>query len=214
MSGWTVIVPVKPWRLAKSRLRTMRRADLARAFTLDVLDALCSTKDIERIVMVSAESQLGVEARVRGIDMVVDRPLLSPDGLDIAVQLGRRWAMRTAPSSPLVVVPADLPCLTSAVLGETLRHLDVDGGAFVPDLARGGTTLVGASRPSLLRTSYGHGSAERHRALGMSREIAVPLAVRRDVDTLDDLAHARALGLGPHTSETSGLMPVASAHAV
>ncbi|MFN2537599.1 MAG: 2-phospho-L-lactate guanylyltransferase, partial [Mycobacteriales bacterium] len=46
--------------------------------------------------------------------------------------------------------------------------------------------------------SYGPASRERHLASGAVQLVA-PESVRRDVDTPDDLEHAVALGVGPHT---------------
>ncbi|WP_229052076.1 2-phospho-L-lactate guanylyltransferase [Aeromicrobium sp. Leaf350] len=203
MSGWTVIVPAKPWHLAKSRLRTVRRADLARAFLLDVLDVVAATDGVGRVVVVSAETGLAAEARRRDVALMADRPLGTPGRLNTAVSIGRRWAFAHAPCEPVAVVPADLPCLDPVALATTLAALGEHDRAFVPDLARGGTTLVSAATAGRLRTAYGTGSAARHQRLGLRRVEDVPLVVRRDVDTLEDLADALELGVGGHTLDAA-----------
>ena len=193
-----MIVPVKPWLLAKSRLVTTRRTALAQAFALDTLDLLGSTPDVGRVVVVSAEPRLAGEARRRGFGLVVDRPLLSQRGLDAAADLGRRWALRESPGDRIVILPADLPCLTPAGLYDVLRSLEHHDEAFVRDLDGDGTTLVSAAEPRQLRSAYGQGSAARHAAQGCTEVLEVPLAARRDVDTLDDLAQAFTMGLPSH----------------
>jgi 2-phospho-L-lactate guanylyltransferase (CobY/MobA/RfbA family) len=62
MSSWAVVLPVKPWATAKSRLTSdpAIRADLARAFTLDVIAATRSTPGVAGIVVVTSEPTLSV----------------------------------------------------------------------------------------------------------------------------------------------------------
>ncbi len=210
MNAWTAVVVAKPWRFAKSRLQTPDRARLARAFTLDVLEAVTESAAVGRVVVVSAERGLVGEARRHQVALVADRPGGTTGGLNSAVSLGWHWAQRVAPHDPVVIVPADLPCLTPEILDVTLATMGRHERAFVPDLARGGTTLVSAVRPVELRSAYGPSSASRHERLGLVRLDGVDHAVRRDVDTLDDLAEARLLGLGPRTSAASADTPVAT----
>ena len=200
MTGWTAIVVAKPWGQAKSRLQSPQRATLARAFTLDVLDAVTGTVGVERVVVVSAEPTLVAETRRRDIALLVDRPLVATGGLNTAVNHGWHWAQRTAAGDPVVVLPADLPCLDTRILAETLARLAEHDRAFVPDVARGGTTLVSAACPVALRSAYGPESAARHERLGLTRLTDAPWAARRDVDTLDDLVEAVEFGVAPHTA--------------
>ena len=200
MSGWTAIVVAKPWHAAKSRLDAPHRAALARAFTLDVVDAVTGSELVERVVMVSAERGLVPETRRRGVALVVDRPAVATGGLNTAVNHGWHWARRTAAGDPVVVIPADLPCLDPRSLDDALVRLGEHELAFVPDADELGTTLLSASCPDALRSAYGAGSAARHERLGLVRVPGAPLAARRDVDTLDDLATAVEIGVGPHTA--------------
>ncbi len=200
MTGWTAVVVAKPWHVAKSRLRTPHRAMLARAFTLDVLDAVTASDLVDRVVVVSAERGLVPETRRRGFALVVDRPAVATGGLDAAVDHGWHWARRAAAGDPVVVLPADLPSLEPRVLDGVLARLGELDLAFVPDADQVGTTLVSASCPEALRSAYGPGSAARHERLGLTRVQDVPHAVRRDVDTLADLTSAVQIGVGDHTA--------------
>nr|MCW2728453.1 hypothetical protein [Aeromicrobium sp.] len=135
MTGWTAVLPVKPWGLAKSRLDLLDddRVRIARAFSLDVLDVLLAAKNVERVVVVTAEIELGGLARAAGAAVVEDRPMLARGLLNHAVDAGRRWAQVNAPAAPVVVVPGDLPALTADLLDETVEVLAGEERSFVPD---------------------------------------------------------------------------------
>lgn len=201
MTGWTAILPVKPWSLAKSRLRLGDddRRRMARAFSLDVLDVLLSSESVAKVIVVSAEVELGAIARRAGATVLVDRPLLSPGMLNRAVDAGRRYAYVGRDQKPIVVVPGDLPAMTVSVLDHALQRLGSHDRAYVPDSLGTGTTLLAAARPSLLVPSYGPWSARSHSTGGYATVIDVDPRCRRDVDTATDLAAARHLGAGPRT---------------
>ncbi|MCD9198928.1 2-phospho-L-lactate guanylyltransferase [Aeromicrobium wangtongii] len=201
MTGWTAVVPVKPWGLAKSRLDLPDddRMRLARAFSLDVLDVVLAAASVDRVVVVTAEAELGAIARRRGAAVLTDRPMLARGLLNRAVDAGRQWAKINAAGAPIVVVPGDLAALDAGVLDATLGLLAQQERAFVPDASGMGTTLLAAARPELLIPAYGERSAMHHSDAGYRAVPQVDKRCRRDVDTAADLAEARALGVGPHT---------------
>jgi len=202
----TVIVPVKPWRLAKSRLDLGRdaRERLARAFALDVVAAVAASPLVGRLVIVSAEAELASEGRRHGAVVLADRPLLTPTPLTAAIEQGRGWALAHRPGAPVVVVPADLPALTTSVFDEVVRRAARFRSAFVPDAAGLGTTIAWSQCARRLRPRYGPNSAARHRAIGSVGLVGADLRARIDVDTRDDLSEARRLGLGPRTTQVVG----------
>lgn len=224
MSGYTVVYPVKPWRLGKSRLAldARPRQDLARAFALDVLDVLRGVAAIEHVLVVTDEGELRSEANRIGATVLSDRPLVSNDSLNDAIRAGARWAAVRRPVSPIVVVPSDLPALTAEALGAALAEGSLFGRAFVPDAWSRGTTLLMAHEPAQLVPDFGGHSAQRHAAAGYRELADVDARVRTDVDTVEQLRIARHLGLGSRTqavvdrliaerSAGSGRAPTASA---
>lgn len=202
MTGWTAIVPVKPWRLGKSRLglAAEERAELARAFSLDLLHAVTATPSVDLLVVVTAEAELWALARAHGAIVVADRPLVEVDPLNRAVDSGRRWAASRAPAAPTVVVPGDLPALTAAALTHCLAMMAEHPRAHVPDAAGTGTTMLSASTPATIDPLYGSWSARRHSAAGSRAVPGVDERCRLDVDTQADLARARHVGVGAHTA--------------
>jgi 2-phospho-L-lactate guanylyltransferase len=73
------------------------------------------------------------------------------------------------------------------------------GRGFVADLAGTGTTLLAAGPGVALGAAFGPASRDRHLGSG-AVELVAAESVRHDVDTPADLEHAKALGLGPHTT--------------
>lgn len=198
MTGWTAIIPIKPPGLAKSRLEVEPsvRERLARAFALDVLDAVADTPSVLQSVVVTADPMIAAHARTRAMLTVADRPMLSADGLNNAVRMGRDWAARRWPSSPVVVIPADLPSITSTALTAALERLEMVERGFVPDADGTGTTMSTSLDPTMLRPLFGPRSAFQHAEDGVRPVIEVDHRVRRDVDTVTDLAESRSLGVG------------------
>jgi 2-phospho-L-lactate/phosphoenolpyruvate guanylyltransferase len=199
-AGFTVIMPMKAWDRAKSRLHVepaARRA-LAEAFARDTLTAVLASPSVAAVVVVTRGDLVVDDVRSAGAQVIqepADRPL---DTLGSAIRHGIAWAAGHRPDTPLAVVPSDLPALTPGALAELLAAADAHTSAFVADANGDGTTILTSRTPSLMRAGYGPGSAERHRGFGAYELIAAD-ALRQDVDTLDDLVAAERLGLGPHT---------------
>jgi len=199
---FTVIMPMKSWDRAKSRLHAdprTRRA-LAEAFSRDALETVLRCPEVARVVVVT-RGDLVVEyvcsVGAIAIQEPTDRPL---DTLGAAVAHGIAWADQHHPSSPLAVIPSDLPALTSRDLQSFLHDARRHRLAFARDADGSGTTILTSRRPSAMTAAYGEESAARHLKLG-GFELEAPDCVRRDVDRVDDLIEARRLGLGFHTQQ-------------
>jgi 2-phospho-L-lactate guanylyltransferase len=184
---WTVIIPVKPAATGKSRLGLGPL--LARAIALDTVAAVVACATVERVLVVTADPDF----HPPGAEIVRE---LAAAGIDAAIQL----AASVAGDGPRAALLGDLPALSSDDLAAALAAAALEPRAFVADHEGVGTTLVTAASGVPLRTAFGAESAERHRDLGLT-QLVIPSGstVRMDVDTLDQLDRARALGLGPAT---------------
>ncbi|MCM3657439.1 2-phospho-L-lactate guanylyltransferase [Agromyces mediolanus] len=207
MSGgdWVVVIPVKTFAAAKSRLRPQlddeQRAALARAFALDTVDAVRTAERVAEVVVVTAEPELGGElAALPDVELV---PESGEAGLTAAIELGIAQ-VRHGGGRHLAVLLGDLPALRSAALDAALEAACGHRLAFVADLEGTGTTLVTALAGTGLRPGFGPDSAAAHRAAGFA-DLAVlgtiDLGLRRDVDTVEALEAALGLGVGPRTAE-------------
>lgn len=212
-TAWTVIMPIKSWDGAKSRLHASseaRRA-LAMAFAQDALAAVLGCAGVGRLVVVTSSDEVSAYARSIGAIAIAEPDDSGPDPLGAAIREGARWAVDHQPNAPLAVIPADLPALTSDALDRLLAKAVEHPLAFVADANGDGTTILMSQQPSLLRAGYGPGSAQRHRSYG-AVELQAPAGLRRDVDEFHELLEAQRIGVGAHTAAAlAGLDAHASA---
>jgi 2-phospho-L-lactate guanylyltransferase len=138
------------------------------------------------------------------------RVLVQPDGfvgLDEALSwaIGQTREEAGGGAEATAVVVADLPALNGAALEHLLTLASRHAVSMVVDRHGTGTTVLAATEPHLLVPRFGAHSATRHRRSALNPEMKVmdpdecSPAVRCDVDTLDDLAAAREIGLGRHS---------------
>ena len=178
---WTVIIPVKPAAIGKSRLGL--GPELARAIALDTVAAVVACDAVDRVIVVTADAAF----RPPGAEVLPER---TPSGIDAAVAAGAELAGIAAARAALL---GDLPSLIPEELAAALAAAARAPRAFVADHERTGTTLVTAAPGETLLTAFGGGSAAKHRALGLV-ELELPAAssVRFDVDTPEQLDVALA----------------------
>ncbi|MBY8881871.1 2-phospho-L-lactate guanylyltransferase [Streptomyces sp. PLK6-54] len=238
---WSLVVPLKPLALAKSRLAQATgevRPALALAFALDTVAAALACPRVADVTVVTDDPTAGRELARLGAFVVPDVPAAGlnaalrygaervrerrePGGADTGAGAGGRYAGRAAAKAAgraeggVAALNGDLPALRPAelslVLDEAARAPE---RAFLADAAGVGTTLLAAAPGVALSPAFGGPSRARHLASG-AREITlarVP-SVRQDVDTAEDLRAAGALGLGPRTAALLGAVPSVAAQA-
>ena len=113
-----------------------------------------------------------------------------------AAEARRRW-----PDLVPVALTGDLPAVRAEDLDEALGEVAPGEAAYVADADGLGTTLYTAAYDAF-DPRFGPGlraGSRRHRGAGDHRA-ALP-RLRRDVDDLQDLDDALALGVGPRTAE-------------
>lgn len=199
---WGVVVPVKRLAVAKSRLASYGdpvRARLALAFAADVVTAALACPVVGRVLVVT-DDPLAADVLSRlGALVAADTP---DAGLNPALAHGAeelRSGLAGGPAVGVATVSSDLPALRPADLAAALATVPPGGRAFVTDADARGTTLLAAAPGADLSPEYGPGSRLRHLASG-AVELAGTAALRRDVDTPEDLQEALRLGVGRHTA--------------
>ncbi|MGI8692688.1 MAG: 2-phospho-L-lactate guanylyltransferase [Geodermatophilaceae bacterium] len=193
--AWSLVIPVKGLAVAKSRLGGPVQSGLALAFVQDTVASALATPGVGRVIVVTDDE--AVRAAVSALGAMV-RPDVRPGGLNEAVRSGGSYALGIAGPHGVAALPSDLPALRPGQLQAALIAATRHHRSFVPDASGTGTTLLTA-REGVLDPRYGAGSAAEHAQAG-----AVPLdgdwpGLRRDVDTIEDLLAAHALGLGSAT---------------
>ncbi|HEX4519180.1 MAG TPA: NTP transferase domain-containing protein [Gaiellaceae bacterium] len=118
-------------------------------------------------------------------------------GQGAAVRAGLDAAALASPGTgPLLVVNADLPCVTPRDL-LALAGAVPDQGLALASAADGTTNALALSAAGQFVPTYGPGSADRFAALAPSRRVDAPNLID-DVDTVADLERLRPR-LGPRT---------------
>jgi 2-phospho-L-lactate guanylyltransferase len=198
--SWAVVVPVKRLAVAKSRLDVDAgiRVELALAMALDTVAACVQASAVVLVVAVSDDELAGPLLRAAGAHVVADEPAA---GLNPAIRHGAIIAARTCPGVRLAAVAADLPALRPDDLAAVLSAARAHPTGAVADATGVGTTLFAATELDVFSPAFGDDSWRRHIGAGVVDLTATAGAsVRRDVDTLDDLRDASAMGCGLATT--------------
>jgi 2-phospho-L-lactate guanylyltransferase len=189
---------------------------------LDTLEVVCRALPPEDVYVVTSDQVVQSVVTQWGAVVVPD----PGHGLNGAVQAGtdaaaadiaaaclgpasgrRGGAAGAAPGVPseveslaVAVLLGDLPALRAEDLLTALCACAWHDRAVVPDLDGRGTVLLTGTGGALPRPAFGPGSAARHAELATVLPLDLP-RLRQDVDDLEALAAAVALGVGPRTAE-------------
>lgn len=211
---WDLVIPVKQLEGAKSRLGGVDRAHrrrLALSFATDAVDAALAAARVRRVLVVTADPHVAAELRLRGA-VIVDET--HGPGLNPAVEAGVAAVGQHEPLRRIAAMTGDLPAASGVEIDAALAAAEAHRLAVLADADGTGTVLLTANPsadaeapvPVRLRPLFGRDSFARHTAAGH-----VPLTgdlpgLRRDVDTREDLAEARMLGVGLMTEATLGAL--------
>ncbi|MBC8098865.1 MAG: 2-phospho-L-lactate guanylyltransferase [Armatimonadetes bacterium] len=164
MSTW-VVVPVKPLRLAKSRLAEVltpeQRQQLAETMLRHVLSVVRSVPQVTGTLVISRDNRVLAIAREYGAKTVQESgtPELNA-ALMRATRIIASWR-----SDMLLILPADLPLLAPQDITALLGYTQADDDPCVvvaPDRNHDGTNALLVRPPGLLNYAYGPGSFQRH----------------------------------------------------
>ena len=202
---YVVVVPVKRPTVGKSRLlgpTDGQRRSLAEAFALDTVAACLGTDLVAEVLVATDDAAFSTRFAALGCATI-------PDGdttdLNSALRQAVAEARRRWPELLPVALCADLPALRSADLDAALSTTTGPQPSFVADAAGTGTTLYRAAYDDF-DPHFGVESRGAHLAAGAVEIPGDLVTLRHDVDDLDDLRAAMALGVGSETDRlTSNL---------
>lgn len=184
---------------AKSRLAAglapERHAEVVSAIRADTLAAVRAAPLVARVLVIGDRAGDGVAL------------VQSSPGLNGALRDGAGYARTQWPGDGVAALVGDLPALRPDELDAALSIAAGHAAAFVADADGTGTTLLTAGPAALLQPRFGAGSAARHGEIAVA--ITAGAGLRHDVDTVDDLATAARLGVGPRTAAVLGAGEVA-----
>jgi 2-phospho-L-lactate/phosphoenolpyruvate guanylyltransferase len=195
-----LVVPVKALPDAKSRLRGAVRPSehtrLVLAVLLDTVTAAAETDGVRRVLVVSSDPTVASVLAAEGFDCVPEGP---SRGLNQALRHGAAILREADPTGQIGALQADLPALRPNELAAAIKTAD-GRRAFCADRQTTGTTLLLSAPGDALDPRFGAGSAQAHAASGAMALTDSWPSLRCDVDTVEDLAVARELGLGVRSS--------------
>jgi 2-phospho-L-lactate guanylyltransferase len=201
---WSLIIPVKRVEIAKTRLalEVDARSTLAVTMALDTIAAAMASNLVAAVVVVTDDQRARAALRELDVTIVADVP-------DAGLNAALRHGAASAPTARIAALSSDLPALRaedlSSVLGEAQQHAT----SVVADVQGTGTTLLCAESTGGFAPQFGVSSLAVHVAAGAYDLTSLaPESVRRDVDTVDDLRAAVALGVGPRTREALEVLSV------
>src|SRR5438067_7414602 len=157
--GWSVVVPVKRLRAAKSRLALSSecRARLALAMAADTVAAATACAVVDEVIVVTDDAAVGSAVAATRVRVVADEPRA---GLNEALEYGAHVARSVRIDAGVVALAADLPALRPDELATAL--IAAVDRSVVADRSGGGTTLLAAPSGTKLLPSYGADSFARH----------------------------------------------------
>lgn len=201
---WSLVMPVKRVENAKTRLDldVEARAALAVAMAVDTAAAALTCRRVSHVVVVTDDRRAREALAPLGVQLVPDVP---DAGLNAALVHG----VTAAANGHVAALSSDLPALRGADLAVVLDRAAEHDLSVVADVPGTGTTLLCARSAAMFEPRFGVASLAAHVAAGATdlTDLA-PESVRRDVDTLDGLRAAVALGIGDATRRALADLPV------
>jgi 2-phospho-L-lactate/phosphoenolpyruvate guanylyltransferase len=201
-----LILAVKRLAAAKTRLAPMfsapTREKVVLAMLVDTLSAAARVSSVRRITVVTPDDVAAAAAAELGAEVLSDpTPDGHPDPLNNAIAAAER--VLSGSVSNIVVLQGDLPALQARELTEAIAAARRHERSFVADRPGTGTAALCAFGATL-DPRFGPDSAAQHRLSGAIELTGAWPGLRCDIDTPDDLAVARRLGMGPSTSRVLG----------
>ena len=196
-----LIVAVKRLAAAKTRLAPVfsaqTREKVVLAMLVDTLTAAARVGSVRMITVITPDDAAAAAATQLGAEVLSDpTPEGHPDPLNNAIAAAERVVAESM--SNIVVLQGDLPALQTQELAEAIAAARHHERSFVADRLGTGTAALCAFGTAL-DPQFGPDSCARHRRSGAIELTGAWPGLRCDIDTPDDLAVARRLGMGPTT---------------
>ncbi len=208
MSTAHVVIAVKDLASAKTRLvETFTDSDRARlvvAMLRDTVQAAMAVDAVDTITVVTPDLAVADIAAKFGARVVEDP--VSRTERDSSARLNSAFGaamslIRADGTGDIIALQADLPALRPEELAAAYECAPAGGRSVVSDHHGTGTSaLIIKGNSEELTPLFGPASARRHRESGAQSLEGHWPGLRLDVDTIDDVRSALALGVGRETA--------------
>ena len=186
LSSIRVLLPVKPFAVAKSRLAVPpeQRPVIARRLFVHSLDVALQCLRSQQVLVMTDDQQVRRVARSRRVATVSD----TVDDLNEALDLALLGLRRSFPHDTLAVMVADLPSLVAPALRAVLSDAaSSEHPRHVVDQRGSGTTFVSIPPHTTVEMVFGQDSSRRFTDAGSVPMLHAPPAMTHDLDLLSDL---------------------------
>lgn len=157
-----LLIPFKSLATAKQRLTEAldveQRSQLAEAMLRDVLSAAAGVRDCIDIGIVSGDRRAQQIAAEHEFLVIEDARNESETA---AIEMATRWAEENGYDAT-VVIPADIPLITSDELRRVLDSAPDEGAVFVPAYDRRGSNCILRRPASIIPLHFGNDSFVPH----------------------------------------------------
>lgn len=211
----TALVPVRGLAAGKHRLAAalgaQERRALVEAMLVDVLRSLSASPAVALSLVVSSAPEVAPIAAAEHALLLPD----APGGLNASLTAALTWVAAAFPGNAALIVPADLPGLTPALLATHVLAREAE--VVIARSCDGGTNLLLFRSLPAPPLCFGPESCARHEAAAraMRRTVAVvehPV-LARDLDNAEDLRAARSLLASGRTRDLlQRISPIELAH--
>ena len=189
------IVPVKTLANSKKRLGKLLTVDerikLSEAMLYDVLNSLCASRSISKIIVVSKDENVLSIAKEFGTTIVREE---QERGVNAAVALTDSICKRSDAS---LVIPQDLPLIQPVDLDMLCSSAKEKNCVIItPSHRYDGTNALLRKPPHIIRTHYDEDSYEIHLQKAKENNVRAKIILNRrlmiDLDEPSDITHIMA----------------------
>ncbi len=186
-----LLIPVKDLATAKQRLgdalTQSQRSQLAEAMLRDVMAAASGVRDRLDVALVTGDSRAQQLAREFGFRVIEDTRNESETA---AIEMATAWCEQRGYNTT-VVIPGDIPLITSRELHRVLDAAPAAGAVFVPAYDRRGSNCILRRPASLIPLRFGNDSflphCEAMRRTGKELVILEMPGIGLDIDNPHEL---------------------------
>ncbi|HME31774.1 MAG TPA: 2-phospho-L-lactate guanylyltransferase [Terriglobales bacterium] len=186
-----LLIPVKSLSTAKQRLAEalsqLQRSQLAEAMLCDVMAAASGVRNRIDVALVTGDARAQQLAREFGFGTIEDTHNESETS---AIEMATTWCEQCGYDTT-VVVPGDIPLITSKELHRVLDAAPAEGAVFVPAYDRRGSNCILRRPASLIPLRFGNDSflphCEAMRMTGKELVILEMPGIGLDIDNPHEL---------------------------
>jgi 2-phospho-L-lactate guanylyltransferase len=193
-----VLIPIKALTKAKSRLRPIEesiRIEIIKAMLRDVIDAYINSKSVERVILITPDTNVKDIVKEFDIDIIKDDGVGQIEayfkGIDHAL---KNYGYKL---NSLIFGVADTPFISSYDVNTIARVYQEGFEAVLVPSIDGGTNVMLQKYPLAIELMHGENSFKRHLFKAFEKRIKVyiysSIGSFIDIDTVEDIVVAKYL---------------------